>query len=477
MSLIARFSAAAFLTVAALLWNWPAAAQQGHEQLPMPDATFGGVAKHTLQGSTPDPLPAPTKAPDGAPNILLILVDDAGFGNPSTFGGPAQTPTLDRVASEGLRFNRFHVVALCSPTRAALLSGRNHHSVGFGSIAELASGWPGYNAVWPKSAASVAQILRGNGYATAAFGKWHLTPGDVQGAAGPFDRWPSGLGFDYFYGFLPGESNQYEPIVVENNTVIGTPPGKDYYFPTDMADHTIAWIRDQKAQSPDKPFFVYFSTGGSHAPHHVPKEWADKYKGKFDQGWDRLREETFARQKALGVVPATAKLTERDAAFPAWDSLSADEKQLYARQMEVYAGYQEVTDHEIGRVVETIDGMGLADNTIVIYIWGDNGASMEGTLTGSFNELTMQNGIPLTPEQQLALVEQYGGLDVWGTELIAPSISAIELLPAMFAEGALRNPHIHLYDTMRRGYLRCTVTEHELRAEYRYVSTTTEPVK
>jgi arylsulfatase len=420
----ARISVAASLITAALLFSWSAVAQQGREQLPVPDAAFKGVADHTLAGSKPDPMPVPVSAPEGAPNILLILVDDAGFGNPSTFGGPAQTPTLDRVANAGLRFNRFHVVALCSPTRAALLSGRNHHAVGFGSIAELASGWPGYNSVWPKSAASIAQILQGNGYSTAAFGKWHLTPGNVQGAAGPFDRWPSGLGFDYFYGFLPGESNQYEPMVVENNTIIGTPPGKDYYFPTDMADHTIAWIRDQKAQSPDKPFFVYFSTGASHAPHHVPKEWADKYKGKFDQGWDKLREETFARQKALGVVPANAKLTERDPAFPAWDSLSGDEKQLYARQMEVYAGFQEVTDHEIGRVVDTVDGMGLADNTIVIYIWGDNGASMEGTETGSFNELTMQNGINLSAEQQLALVHHFGGLEAWGGPEMEPHYAA-----------------------------------------------------
>ncbi len=224
------------------------------------------------------------------------------------------------MAAEGLRYNRFHVTALCSPTRAALLSGRNHHAVGFGSIAEFAGGWPGYNATWPKSAAGIGKVLQGNGYTTAAFGKWHLTPDNQQGPAGPFDRWPNGLGFDYFWGFLGGETGQYDPVITQNNTCLGVPKGKDYYFPTDMANRTISWIRDQKAQSPDRPFFIYYAPGASHAPHHVPKEWADKYKGKFDQGWDKLREETFARQKKLGVIPADAKLTPRDPAFPAWDS-------------------------------------------------------------------------------------------------------------------------------------------------------------
>src|SRR5262245_18336450 len=273
------------------------------DALPYQDPPFKGVAKRTLEGSKPD-FPAAVSAPKGAPNVLLVLIDDAGLGNHYTFGGPIQTPLLTRLAEQGLRYNRFHVTALCSPTRAALLTGRNHHSVGFGSIAEIAGGWPGYNATWPKSAAGVAQILQGNGYSTAAFGKWHLTPDNQQGPAGPFDRWPCGLGFDYFWGFLGGETGQYDQIITENNTVIGVPGGKDHYFPRDMADRTIRWMRDQHAQAPDRPFFVYFSTGASHAPHHVPKEWADKYKGKFDQGWDKLREETFARQKKLGVVPA-----------------------------------------------------------------------------------------------------------------------------------------------------------------------------
>ena len=340
--------------------------------LPIPDRPFNGTANRTLAGSKPD-FPLPVPAPDGAPNVLLVLIDDAGFGNPSTFGGPIASPTLEKLAQEGLKYNQFHVTALCSPTRAALLSGRNHHAVGFGSIAELSGGWPGYNATWPKSAASIAEILRNNGYNTAAFGKWHLTPSNAQGPAGPFRRWPSGIGFDYYWGFLPGDSSQYDTVVVENNTVLGPPPDEDFYFPDAMADKTIEWIRGQKSQSPNKPFFVYFATGSSHAPHHVGTEWADKYKGKFDAGWDALRTQTFERQKKLGVIPANAELTPRADAFPAWDSLSADEKKLYARQMEVYAGYQENADYNVGRVVQAIEDIGIADNTVIFYIFGDNG--------------------------------------------------------------------------------------------------------
>ena len=396
-----------------------ARAVENRSDIPVPDPSFKGVARRTLAGSKPD-FPQPVKAPHGAPNVLLVLIDDAGFGNPSTFGGPCQTPTLTRLASQGLRYNRFHVTALCSPTRAALLSGRNHHAVGFGQIAEFAGGWPGYNATWPKSAVGIAGILQGNGYSTAAFGKWHLTPDNQQGAAGPFDRWPCGLGFDYFYGFLGGASGQYDPVLTENNTIIGVPRQKDYYFPEDLSDRTIRWLHDQKAQSPDKPFFVYYATGATHSPHHVPKPWADKYKGKFDQGWDRLREETFARQKSLGVIPVSTKRTPRDPAFPAWDSLSPDAKKLYARQMEVYAGFQENTDYQVGRVVKAIEVMGLAENTLILYIWGDNGSSMEGTETGTFNELTTITGIPLNAQQQLKLIGAYGGIDAWGGPVMQP---------------------------------------------------------
>lgn len=425
---LAVTGAGGFLCYAATTgaWDSPSAPQESRNDgqpparaggrrtvLPQPAPPFKGVANKTLEGSKPD-FPKPVAAPKDAPNVLLILVDDAGFGNASTFGGPCQTPNLTKLADRGLKYNRFHVTGLCSPTRAALLGGRNHHSLGFGSIAEFAGGWPGYNATWPKNAASIARILQGNGYSTAAFGKWHLTPDDQQGPAGPFDRWPNALGFDYFWGFLGGASGQYDTIVTENNTIHGVPKGKDYYFPTDMANRAISWVRDQKTQSPDKPFFAYFAPGASHAPHHVPKAWADKYKGKFDQGWDRLREETFARQKKLGVIPENAKLTPRDPAFPAWDSLPADQKRLYARQMEVFAGFQENCDHEVGRVIDAIDELGVGDNTLVMYIWGDNGSSMEGTETGTFNEMTTLNGVNVPAAAQLKLIERYGGLAAWG---------------------------------------------------------------
>ncbi len=417
-----RGTMAVFLTLIAGLAVADDAPKVNRPAIPVPDAPFGGVSNRTLAGSKPE-FERPVAAPKGAPNVLLVLIDDAGFGNPSTFGGPCQTPSLTKLADQGLRYNRFHVTALCSPTRAALLSGRNHHSVGFGNIAEFAGGWPGYNATWPKNAASLARILKGNGYNTAAFGKWHLTPDDQQGPAGPFDRWPCGLGFDHFYGFLGGASGQYDPLLAEDNTIVGVPRGKDYYFPDDMTERTVRWVRDQKAQSPDKPFFIYYATGASHSPHHVPKMWADKYKGKFDQGWDVLREETFSRQKALGVIPADAVLTPRDPAFPAWDSLSPDEKAFYSRQMEVYAGFQENADHQIGQVVDALEAMGERENTLILTIWGDNGSSMEGTETGTFNEITTITGIPIPPAGQMKLIEKYGGMDAWGGAVMQPHFS------------------------------------------------------
>ena len=301
-------------------------------RLPIRRAAFGGVTNRTLVGSQPDwNLIGSPEAPEGAPNVLLVLIDDAGFGAPSTFGGPIDTPSLTRMADGGLKYNRFHVTALCSPTRAAMLTGRNHHAVGFGQIGELSSGYPGYCALVPKDCAPFPRILKENGYATGAFGKWHLTPDGQQGPAGPFDRWPNGWGFDYFWGFLGGEAGQFDPVITQNQTTIGVPEGKagePYYFPDDMADKTIEWIHGVRAQDPNKPWFAYFSTGCAHAPHHVPKEWADKYKGKFDHGWDALREETFARQKALGVIPADAELTPRNEAFPAWESLPEDLRKL-----------------------------------------------------------------------------------------------------------------------------------------------------
>jgi arylsulfatase len=398
--------------------------------LPIRRPGFSGVAGRTLDGSQPDwnliGHPAP---PDGAPNVLLVLIDDAGFGNPSTFGGPIDTPNYTRMADAGLRYNRFHVTALCSPTRAALLTGRNNHAVGFGSVGEFAGGFPGYSAVLPRDCAPLPRILRDNGYSTSAYGKWHLTPDSHQGPAGPLDRWPTGWGFDYFYGFLAGDSGQWDPCLIENQKVIGTPEEyydeeNPYYFPDAMADRAIEWIHGVRAQQATKPFFVYFSTGCSHAPHHVSKAWADKYKGKFDQGWDVLREETFARQKALGVIPEDAELTPRDEVFPAWADVPDKLKPYYARQMEVYAGFSENADANVGRVIDAIDELGELDNTLIIWIWGDNGASMEGTITGSFNEMTMMNGIPLTDEMQLQLSERFGGIDAWGSELMDPHYGA-----------------------------------------------------
>lgn len=401
----------------------PAGQSIERDRLPIPPLPFQETINRTLKGSKPQ-WPESVQAPEGAPNIVVILIDDAGFGNPSTFGGPIQTPTLDALARSGLRYNQFHVSALCSPTRAALLSGRNQHTVGFGSIVETTGGWPGYNAHWPKGAASIARILQSNGYATAVFGKWHLTPANEWGPSGPFERWPTRLGFDYFFGFLGGDTDQFQALLFENTKILGPPEEKDFYLNTALADRAIQWMRNQKSLSPDRPFFIYFATGASHAPHQVPKEWSDRYKGKFDMGWDKYREQVFARQKELGVIPADAKLTPRPPELPAWDSIPEEQKKLYTRQMEVYAGFQENTDYEIGRVLKELDTLGIRDNTLIFYIFGDNGASLEGTETGTFNELSVLNGIPLTPEQQLSLIERYGGLEAWGGPTTEPHYAA-----------------------------------------------------
>jgi arylsulfatase A-like enzyme len=394
-------------------------------KLPIRRPQFQGKVERTLDGSQPDwNYVAPIPAPEGAPNVLLILTDDAGFGNPSGFGGPISTPTLDRLGEGGLTYNRFHTTALCSPTRAALMTGRNHHAVGFGMIGEFAGPFPGYSANLPKDCMPFPKTLQGNGYSTACFGKWHLTPDNMQGPSGPFDRWPNALGFDYFWGFLGGEAGQFDPVIIENNTAIGVPDEEDFYLPDAMADKTIEWLHGVRAHGSEKPWFAYFSTGCSHAPHQVGTDWSEKYKGKFDQGWDKLREETFQRQKERGVIPADAELTPRPEAMPAWDSLDANHQRLYARQMEVYAGYCENADWNIGRVIDAIDEMGELENTLVIFIWGDNGASMEGTLTGTFNELTTLNGVPLTDEQQLQLTLKWGGLEAWGTDMMGPHYSA-----------------------------------------------------
>ena len=396
--------------------------------LPIPDPAFGGTIGRTLDQSVADwTIVATPKPPEGAPNVLIVLIDDAGFGNPSTFGGLIDTPNMTRVQQMGLTYNRFHVTAVCSPTRAALLTGRNQHRVGFGSIAEYPGPFPGYTAAVPQSCAPVARVLKDNGYVTGGFGKWHLTPDNVQGAAGPFDRWPIGWGFDHWWGFLSGAAGQYDPIITQDNSTIGVPVGEDgkqYYFPDDITDKAVEWLHAVRAQDASKPWFMYYSTGCSHAPHHVASEWADKYKGRFDAGWDEYRKTVFERQKELGIVPRDAELTERPDLFPAWDSLSEAEKKLYVRQMEVFAGYSENADWNVGRLIDSIEEMGDLDNTLIFYIWGDNGASMEGTITGSFNELTFLNGIPLTPEQQLALIEEHGGIEELGGIDTAPHYAA-----------------------------------------------------
>lgn len=349
------------------------------------------------------------KAPKGAPNVVLVLVDDMGFGQPSTFGGGIAMPTLDRLASGGLRYNNMHVTALCSPTRAALLTGRNHHSNNTGAVQDVATAFPGNTGVRPNSVAPLAEMLRLNGYNTAAFGKWHLTPLWETSVSGPFDLWPTGSGFEKFYGFLGGETNQWSPYIFDGTARVELPHDPNYNFMTDMTDQAIAWMRAQHSLTPDKPFFLYFAPGATHAPHHVPQEWADKYKGKFDSGWDRYREETLARQIRLGVVPPGTRLAPKPAAIPDWDSLSAEEKRLYARQMEVFAGFAEYADHEIGRLAQTLEDIGAIDNTVFVYIAGDNGASAEGGMNGIFNEMFFFNGMPTTIAEQLPLIDQWGG--------------------------------------------------------------------
>jgi arylsulfatase A-like enzyme len=364
--------------------------------LPIPDQPYEGELP--LDAKDPEatfPPIEPLRPPEGAPNVLIVLIDDAGFGSSSAFGGPCQTPTAEKLAGEGLRFNRFHTTALCSPTRAALLSGRNHHTVGMGGITEIATSAPGYNSIRPNTCAPLAETLKLNGYSTAQFGKCHEVPVWETSPLGPFNSWPSGGGgFEHFYGFIGGETNQYAPALYEGTTPIEPEktPEEGYHLTEDLADRAISWIRQQKTLMPDKPFFVYFAPGATHAPHHVPFEWSDKYRGKFDEGWDALREKIFARQKELGVIPEDAELTERHEEIPAWDDTPDDLKPVLARQMEVYAGFMEHTDHHVGRVVDALEDLGIFENTLVYYIIGDNGASAEGTINGTFNEMCSLNG-------------------------------------------------------------------------------------
>lgn len=383
--------------------------------LPIPTAQRTGLI--TYDAKDPDTSYPPIeqiRPPDGAPNVLIVLLDDVGFGAASAFGGPCHTPNAERLAKDGLKYNRFHTTALCSPTRQALLTGRNHHSTGMGGITEIASGAPGYNSVLPNTMSPIARTLKLNGYNTAQFGKCHEVPVWETSPVGPFDAWPTGGGgFEYFYGFIGGEANQWYPTLYEGTNAIEVErtPEEGYHFMEDMTDKAIAWIGQQKALAPDKPFFTYFAPGATHAPHHVPKEWADKYAGKFDQGWDVLREETFARQKQLGVIPSDCQLTPRHKEIPAWDEMPEDLKPVLRRQMEVYAGFLEYTDHHVGRLIDSLQTIGALDNTLVYYIIGDNGASAEGTLNGTFNEMLNFNGMAAveTPEFLTARLEALGG--------------------------------------------------------------------
>ncbi|HET8895780.1 MAG TPA: sulfatase-like hydrolase/transferase, partial [Protaetiibacter sp.] len=384
--------------------------------LPLPPRSSGSVARRTMQESTYAPKPPERHLPAGAPNILIILIDDAGPALPSTFGGAVHTPTLDRVRAGGVGFNRFHTTAMCSPTRASLLTGRNHHRVGNGQIAELANDWDGYSGHIPKSSATLAEVLRQYGYSTAAWGKWHNTPAEETTKAGPFDRWPTGYGFEYFYGFLAGEASQYEPNLVRNTTCVLPPtsPEEGYHLSEDIADDAIGWLRDHQALAPDQPFFMYWATGAIHGPHHIMKEWADKYAGAFDDGWDAYRERSFEGAKKAGWVPEDAELTERDPQLAGWDDIPDHQKPFQRRLMEVAAGFAEHADVQAGRVLDEIERLGLDDNTIVIYIWGDNGSSGEGQ-NGTISELLAQNGIPTTVDQHIAALEDLGGLDALGT--------------------------------------------------------------
>jgi arylsulfatase len=395
--------------------------------LPFPPTPSASVAGRTMQDSVYKQRVEPRRLPKDAPNILIVLIDDVGPAQASTFGGLINTPTMDRIAKGGVTYNRFHTTAMCSPTRASLLCGRNHHRVASGQIAELANDWDGYAGIIPKSSATVAEVLRDYGYATSAFGKWHNTPAEQTTAAGPFEYWPTGYGFEYFYGFLAGEASQYEPCLVRNTTYVQHPRtsgGHDYYhLSEDLADDAINYLRRHKAFEPDKPFFMYWASGAAHGPHQVMKEWADKYKGKFDPGWAKYRERAFQRAKEKGWIPANAVNTPRPADLASWESIPEDQKPFQRRLMEVYAGFCEHVDHEVGRLVDEVDKLGYGDNTLIMYIWGDNGASAEGQ-NGTISELLAQNGIPTKIEQHIKALDGLGGLDVLGSPKTDPMYHA-----------------------------------------------------
>ena len=385
--------------------------------LPPQPPKFGGVINLDAAHSKPY-WPPTVVPPKGAPNVLLIMTDDAGYGVSGTFGGVIPTPALDRIAKMGLRYTQFHSTALCSPTRAALITGRNHHSVGFGVVTEQSTGYPGYDSIIGPENATIGEILKDSGYATSWFGKEHNTPSFQYTVAGPFNQWPVGMGFEYFYGFMGGETDQWTPYLFRNTTPIFPWIGKpDYNLTTDMADEAIKYLNDLNTAAPDKPFFLYYVPGGTHAPHQPTQEWIDKFKGKFDMGWNELREQIFANQKRLGVIPANTQLTPWPDQLPKWDTLTPDEKKLFARQAEVFAAYAAYTDHEIGRVIQAVDDMGKLDNTLIIYIEGDNGSSAEGSTIGTPNVMTSYQGIPVPVADQLKFY------DVWGSSKTYPHMS------------------------------------------------------
>ncbi|GJM29662.1 MAG: arylsulfatase [Cyclobacteriaceae bacterium] len=400
-----------------IVFSWPDAIT-AQDVLPFPPTPSASEAGLTMQTSTYKKRVDPQRLAKDAPNILIVLIDDAGPATPSTYGGEINTPTLSRVANMGISYNRFHSTAMCSPTRASILTGRNHTVVGNGQIAEFANDWDGFSGTIPKTSATVAEVLKAYGYNTSAFGKWHNTPAEQTTSKGPFDYWPTGYGFEYFYGFLAGEASQYEPHMVRNTTVVEHPEttqGHDYYHVTeDITEDAIHWLREQQAFSPDKPFLMYWAPGAVHGPHHVAKEWADKYKGKFDDGWDAYRERTFKRQKELGWIPQDAQLTERNETMPGWSSIPESERPFQSRLMEVFAGFAEHTDHNVGLLIDEIENQGKLDNTLIFYIWGDNGSSAEGQ-NGTISELLAQNGIPTTIQQHIDALEELGGLDALGS--------------------------------------------------------------
>jgi arylsulfatase len=382
--------------------------------LPFPPVPSASVAAPTLQASRHQRREEASHLPAGAPNILIILLDDVGFGLPSTYGGDIRTPTLSRIAGTGVSYNSFHTTAICSPTRASLLTGRNHQRIGAGTIAERAVDWDGYVGVIPKTSATVAETLRHYGYKTSAFGKWHNTPADQTTAMGPFDRWPTGHGFDYFYGFVAGETSQWEPRLYENTTPVEPPHDEKYHLSEDLADKAVTWLRHHRSYAPDKPFLMYWAPGAGHGPHQIFKEWADKYKGRFDDGWDAMRERVFKRQKELGWIPADTALTARPESMASWDSIPASQRPFQLRLMEVFAGFVEHVDVQAGKLIDELERQGQRDNTLIFYIFGDNGSSAEGQ-NGSISELLAQNQIPNTVEQQIEALNRIGGLDALGS--------------------------------------------------------------